>query len=123
MNLRQALVEQFLATGNNIRFWINVQADAVSVPARMYEEYATTSMVLDIGYNMATGIPDLQVDSWGIQGTFSFDRTPFYCRLPWACVMSVQDPATHYAAAFVLNEVVTEPKRASRLRSIPGVKS
>jgi stringent starvation protein B len=46
-------------------------------------------LVLQIGLNMAIAIPDLKVDDEGISCTLSFQRHPFWCRLPWASIWAL----------------------------------
>ncbi|MEZ4339869.1 MAG: hypothetical protein R3B82_24880, partial [Sandaracinaceae bacterium] len=41
-------------------------------------------LVLQVGLGLAVPIPDLEVDDEGVFGTLSFNRSPFYCRVPWA---------------------------------------
>jgi hypothetical protein len=46
-------------------------------------------LVLQVGLNMAIPIPDLAVDEDGISCTLSFNRAPFWCRLPWTAVYAL----------------------------------
>jgi stringent starvation protein B len=46
-------------------------------------------LVLQVGLNMAVNIPDLTVDDEGVSCTLSFNRTPFWCRLPWTAVYAL----------------------------------
>lgn len=46
-------------------------------------------LVLQVGLNMAIPIPDLAVDEDGISCTLSFNRAPFWCRLPWSAVYAL----------------------------------
>lgn len=46
-------------------------------------------LVLQIGLNMAIPIPDLKVDDEGISCTLSFNRSPFWCRLPWHAIWAL----------------------------------
>ena len=46
-------------------------------------------LVLQLGLNLAVRIPDLVVDDDGICCTLSFNRSPFWCRLPWAAVYAL----------------------------------
>ncbi len=46
-------------------------------------------LVLQIGLNMAVKIPDLAVDDNGITCTLSFNRSPFWCHLPWTAVYAL----------------------------------
>jgi hypothetical protein len=46
-------------------------------------------LVLQIGLNMAIAIPDLKVDDEGVTCTLSFNRRPFWCRLPWTAIYAL----------------------------------
>jgi hypothetical protein len=46
-------------------------------------------LVLQLGLNMAIPIPDLRVEDEGISCTLSFNRAPFWCRLPWEAVYAL----------------------------------
>jgi hypothetical protein len=39
--------------------------------------------------NMAIPIPDLKVDDEGVSCTLSFNRRPFWCRLPWTAIYAL----------------------------------
>jgi stringent starvation protein B len=46
-------------------------------------------LVLQIGLNMAIPIPDLRLDDDGMVCTLSFNRSPFYCVVPWTSVFAI----------------------------------
>jgi hypothetical protein len=46
-------------------------------------------LVLQVGLNMAIQIPDLTVDDDGVSCTLSFNRSPFWCQLPWSAVYAL----------------------------------
>jgi stringent starvation protein B len=46
-------------------------------------------LVLQVGLNMAIPIPDLKVDDDGVSCTLSFNRRPFWCRLPWSAIYAL----------------------------------
>ncbi|WP_437505089.1 ClpXP protease specificity-enhancing factor SspB [Sorangium sp. So ce1099] len=46
-------------------------------------------LILQVGMNMAIPIPDLKVDDEGISCTLSFNRAPFWCRLPWNAIWAL----------------------------------
>jgi hypothetical protein len=58
----------------------------VSVPRGFLGQ---AQLVLQVGLNMAIPIPDLTVDDFGISCTLSFNRTPFWCRLPWTAIYAL----------------------------------
>jgi stringent starvation protein B len=46
-------------------------------------------LVLQLGLNMAIPIPDLKVEEEAMTCTLSFNRAPFWCRLPWNAVYAL----------------------------------
>ena len=46
-------------------------------------------LVLQVGLNMPIPIPDLKVEEGGISCTLSFNRSPFWCRLPWSAIYAL----------------------------------
>ncbi len=46
-------------------------------------------LVLQVGLNMKVPIPDLRVDDEGMSCTLSFNRSPFFCVVPWASVFAM----------------------------------
>jgi hypothetical protein len=46
-------------------------------------------LVLQVGLNMAIPIPDLKVDEECVSCTLSFNRRPFWCRLPWTAIYAL----------------------------------
>lgn len=46
-------------------------------------------LILQVGLNMSIPIPDLRVDDEGISCTLSFNRSPFWCRIPWDAVWAL----------------------------------
>jgi stringent starvation protein B len=46
-------------------------------------------LVLQVGLNMAIPIPDLTIDEAGISCTLSFNRAPFWCRIPWTAIYAL----------------------------------
>jgi stringent starvation protein B len=46
-------------------------------------------LVLQVGLNMPVPIRDLHLDDEGMTCTLSFNRTPFFCVVPWSSVYAV----------------------------------
>jgi stringent starvation protein B len=46
-------------------------------------------LVLQIGLNMPVPIPDLRLDDDGMSCTLSFNRSPFFCAVPWGAVFAM----------------------------------
>ena len=65
---------------------LDPRADTVQVPAWFKKQ---PQLVLQVGLNMAVQIPDLHVDEHGLSCTLSFNRSPFFCRIPWPAVFAL----------------------------------
>lgn len=46
-------------------------------------------LVLQVGFNLAVPIHDLAVEDDAISGTLSFNRSPFFCYVPWPAVFAL----------------------------------
>ncbi|HVU01456.1 MAG TPA: ClpXP protease specificity-enhancing factor SspB [Polyangiaceae bacterium] len=46
-------------------------------------------LVLQVGLNMAVRIPDLDVGDEAVSCTLSFNRSPFFCWIPWRAVFAL----------------------------------
>ena len=46
-------------------------------------------LVLQVGLNMAVRIPDLDIGEQAICCTLSFNRSPFFCRVPWSAIFGL----------------------------------
>jgi hypothetical protein len=58
----------------------------VTVPPQFKNQ---AQLVLEIGWNMPVPAPDLRIDDGGISATLSFNRSPFFCVVPWASVFAI----------------------------------
>ncbi len=65
---------------------LDPRADSVQVPMSFKNQ---PQLVLQVGLNMAVAIPDLHVDEHGLSCTLSFNRTPFFCMIPWPAVFAL----------------------------------
>jgi stringent starvation protein B len=59
---------------------------AVAVPPWFKKQ---AQLVLQIGLNMPVPIPDLRLDEQGMSCTLSFNRSPFFCVVPWSSVFAM----------------------------------
>jgi len=65
---------------------LDPRAESVQVPAWFKKQ---PQLVLQVGLNMAVPIPDLHVDEQGLSCTLSFNRSPFFCMIPWRAVFAL----------------------------------
>lgn len=82
---RRSLVEALLRTGS-VDLYLEPGRPGVVVPPRFR---ADPGLVLRIGRDLPTPIPDLLIDDDGVSATLSFDGQPFHCEVPWAAVFAI----------------------------------
>jgi hypothetical protein len=70
----------------NLLIHLDPRRTGVVVPPRFRGQ---PRLILQVGRGMAVPIPDLVVDNGGISATLSFDRTPFWCSMPWSSVFAL----------------------------------
>jgi stringent starvation protein B len=70
----------------SVHVHLDPRAVGVVVPAWFKRQ---PSLVLQVGLNMAVPIPDLRVDDDGMSCTLSFNRSPFFCIVPWSAAYAM----------------------------------
>ena len=71
---------------SNVDVYLDPRARGVVVPPQFRKE---PRLILKIGLNMPVPIPDLRVDEDSMSCTLSFNRSPFYCVVPWSAVFAL----------------------------------
>jgi len=71
---------------SNVDVYLDPRARGVVVPPQFRKE---PRLILKIGLNMPVPIPDLRVDEESMSCTLSFNRSPFYCVVPWSSVFAM----------------------------------
>jgi stringent starvation protein B len=71
---------------SNVDVYLDPRAKGVVVPPQFRKE---PRLILKIGLNMPVPIPDLRVDEESMSCTLSFNRSPFYCVVPWSSVFAM----------------------------------
>src|SRR5580700_5521494 len=71
---------------SSVHVHLDPRAPGVVVPAWFKKQ---PQLVLQIGLNMPTPIPDLRLDEEGMSCTLSFSRSPFFCVVPWRSVYAM----------------------------------
>jgi stringent starvation protein B len=79
-------VAEALLKGPSLYVHLDPRKPDVVVPLYFKKQ---PQLVLQVGLNMAIAIPDLKVDDEGVTCTLSFNRKPFWCRLPWTAVFAL----------------------------------
>lgn len=65
---------------------LDPRREGVKVPGWLKRQ---PQLVLQVGLNMAVRIPDLDIGEQAIGCTLSFNRSPFFCWVPWAAVFGL----------------------------------
>jgi stringent starvation protein B len=120
-----ALLEQ-----SDVFVHIDPRPEEVRVP-QWFKKQA--QLVLQIGLNMPVPIRDLEVNDDSITCTLSFNRSPFFCFLPWKSIYALvgsdgramvwpDDIPPEVAAQAAKSAAVVEEKAAKRahLRAVPA---
>jgi stringent starvation protein B len=71
---------------SNVDVYLDPRAKGVVVPPQFRKE---PRLILKIGLNMPVPIPDLRLDDESLSCTLSFNRSPFYCVVPWPSVFAM----------------------------------
>jgi hypothetical protein len=71
---------------SSVHVHLDPRAPGTLVPAWFKKQ---PQLVLQVGLNMPVPIPDLRVDESGFSCTLSFNRTPFFCVVPWVSVYAL----------------------------------
>lgn len=77
-----ALIEQ-----SSVHLHLDPRAPGVVVPAWFKQQ---PQLVLQVGMNMPVPIPDLYFDDEKMSCTLSFNRSPFFCIIPWDAVFAMR---------------------------------
>jgi stringent starvation protein B len=72
-----------LLEGPSVYLHLDPRREGVVVPKWLTNQ---PQLVLQVGLNMAVRIPDLDIGDDGVSCTLSFNRSPFWCHLPWTAV-------------------------------------
>ena len=90
---------------------LDPRGEDVVVPPQFHGQ---SQLVLQLGFNMAVKIPDLEVDEKGIGCTLSFNRMPHWCFLPWGSIYALvgEDGRGMIWPDDVPSEVAAENRRA-----------
>jgi stringent starvation protein B len=79
-------VAEALLEGPSMLVHLDPRRAGVVVPPHFKKQ---PQLVLQMGLNLVIPIKDLAVDHEGISGTLSFNRSPFWCNVPWLAVYAL----------------------------------
>lgn len=116
---------------SNVDVYLDPRAKGVVVPPQFRKE---PRLILKIGLNMPVPIPDLRVDDESMSCTLSFNRSLFYCVVPWSSVFAMvgedgrgmvwPDDVPQELAVKVVEPGDEDPRaQAAQARPAPGASS
>ena len=76
---KKDVLEAFLANGS-ARVFLDPRRSGVIVPKWFLKQ---AELVLRVGHSLSPPIPDLLVTDEAVSCTLSFNRSPFWCKMPW----------------------------------------
>lgn len=79
-------VAMALLKGPSVYVHLDPRQDSVIVPKWFKKQ---PQLVLQVGMNMAVPIQDLELGEEGITCTLSFNRSPFWCCMPWSAIYAL----------------------------------
>lgn len=82
---KKDVLEAFLGNGS-ARVFVDPRRPDVIVPKWYLKQ---PELVLRVGHTLSPPIPDLLVTDEAVSCTLSFNRAPFWCKLPWSAVFAV----------------------------------
>jgi hypothetical protein len=71
---------------SNVFLHLDPRREGVVVPKWFQNQ---PELVLQLGLRMPVPIPDLEIDDEGVSCTLSFNRSPFWCCVPWRAIFAV----------------------------------
>jgi len=82
---KKDVLDSFLKNGS-ARLFIDPRREGAVVPAWFSKQ---PELVLRVGYSLSPPIPDLLVTAEAVSCTLSFNRSPFWCKMPWSVIFAV----------------------------------
>lgn len=82
---KKDVLDKFLGNGS-ARVFLDPRKAGVIVPKWFAKQ---AELVLRVGYTLNPPIPDLLVTEEAVSCTLSFNRAPFWCKMPWHAVFAV----------------------------------
>lgn len=82
---KKDVLDAFLTTGS-ARIFLDPRRTGALVPKWFAKQ---AELVLRVGYTLSPPIPDLTVTEEAVSCTLSFNRAPFWCKMPWNAVFAV----------------------------------
>lgn len=94
-----------LESGESVHLHLDGRIDGVLLPDDLLTCHSVTVVV---GVTLDTPLTRLRVSYEGINGWFSFNKTPFDCFIPWASLYGTSDPVSHHILGYWLQSLPPE---------------
>jgi len=104
-----------LLAKSGVFVYLDPRREGVVVPLGFKNQ---PELMLQIGLNMAVQIRDLEVDEEGITCTLSFNRSPFWVRMPWTAVFALVSDEDRRGAVWA-----EDAPRESRMSRAPEIEA
>jgi stringent starvation protein B len=82
---KKEVLDSFLENGS-ARIFIDPRRAGAIVPQWFSKQ---PELVLRVGYTLSPPIPDLKVAEEAVSATLSFNRAPFFCKMPWSVIFAI----------------------------------
>jgi stringent starvation protein B len=82
---KKEVLDNFLENGS-ARIFIDPRRSGAVVPQGFSKQ---PELVLRVGYTLSPPIPDLRVTDEAVSATLSFNRSPFFCNMPWSVIFAI----------------------------------
>jgi stringent starvation protein B len=82
---KKEVLDSFLENGS-ARIYIDPRRVGALVPQWFSKQ---PELVLRVGYTLSPPIPDLKVTDDAVSATLSFNRAPFFCKMPWSVIFAI----------------------------------
>ncbi len=83
---KQKVLEDFLEKYHSVFVHVDTRRSGVMLPPEWMNK---THVTLQIGLDLVVPLRDLTFDHEGWSGTLSFNRSPFFCIIPWTAMFGV----------------------------------
>lgn len=82
---KQQAFQAFMKRGE-VLLYLDPRKDEIELPAHLTGQ---PMVILRLGMSMPIPIPDIEAGEEMLSATLSFDRSPFFCRIPWLSVFGM----------------------------------
>lgn len=115
---KKEVLDSFLRNGS-ARLFIDPRRAGAMVPQWFAKQ---PELVLRVGYTLSPPIPDLVVSDEAVSCTLSFNRSPFWCKMPWSVVFAIVSDVNDHGVVWP-EDVPIESQLLRAARPKPAVRA